>query len=132
MYCLVKQQDMFYLKCMIVHDYDKTEIIRLLEKYIYSKDIINLVLDKVAEVFEVCKEDIVSSKRNIDILLVRGVAMYLFRGLGYPFKEIGDIFGGNDGVTVMNGIIFINNKMETDSSLKEKVEKISEEIVYIK
>jgi chromosomal replication initiator protein len=63
------------------------------------------------------------------VALPRQIAMYLIRkytGLG--FKEIGHYFGGKDHSTVMHACKKIETDMDSDSSLRDSVESIQNQL----
>ena len=57
--------------------------------------------------------------RTGQIALARHIAMYLIRiNIDVPLTKIGNVFGGRDHTTVMNGIEKVENMLKTDESLK--------------
>ncbi|MFL5812651.1 MAG: chromosomal replication initiator protein DnaA [Bdellovibrionia bacterium] len=83
----------------------------------------------VAKYFHVKILDLKSTTRSRNVALPRQIAMYLIRkytGLG--FKEIGHYFGGKDHSTVMHACKKIETDMDADSSLRDSVESIQNQL----
>ena len=75
-----------------------------------------LILDIVAEHFNISIADLKSKKRNAEIANPRQVAMYLMRTMStkeLSLKAIGAIFGGKDHSTIKYGIEKVESEMET-------------------
>ena len=84
-----------------------------------------LIMDAVCEHFGSKKEDIVSKKRNAEIVLPRQVIMYLCREhTDASLEEIGKLLGKKDHTTVMNGINKIKQKMAKDDELTKNIDVI--------
>ncbi|MFT8469979.1 chromosomal replication initiator protein DnaA [Oenococcus sp.] len=83
----------------------------------------------VAEDYGVGLSDLLGKKRNSDIVLPRQVAMYLIRTLtDTSLPKIGQAFGGRDHTTVMHGTEKIADLIETDYSMKQRIETLSTKI----
>ncbi|MFA5286689.1 MAG: chromosomal replication initiator protein DnaA [Candidatus Omnitrophota bacterium] len=83
----------------------------------------------VAEEFGISLGDIKARRRNKTIVLPRQVAMYLSRNLtDLSLPEIGQFFGGKDHTTVLHSYNKIKEAINTEPSLSEKVEKITQVI----
>ena len=83
-----------------------------------------LILDIVAEHFNISIADLKSKKRNAEIANPRQVAMYLMRTMStkeLSLKAIGAIFGGKDHSTIKYGIEKVESEMETDETLANTV-----------
>ena len=83
-----------------------------------------LILDIVAEHFNISIADFRSKKRNAEIANPRQVAMYLMRTMStkeLSLKAIGSIFGGKDHSTIKYGIEKVESEMETDETLANTV-----------
>jgi len=81
---------------------------------------------------EVCKYyglnigELLSKKRNKQLVYPRHIAMFLCRKLtDASFPLIGDQFGGRDHTTVMHGVEKIEKEIEQDKILQLELEKIS-------
>lgn len=73
--------------------------------------------------------DLLSKKRNKQIVVPRQVAMYLCRKLtdaSYP--QIGDQFGGKDHTTVIHAHDKIENEMKVDQELAATIEVLHQKI----
>lgn len=90
-----------------------------------------LILDIVAEHFNISIAALKSKKRNAEIANPRQVAMYLMRTMStkeLSLKAIGAIFGGKDHSTIKYGIEKVESEMETDETLANTVNIIKKKI----
>lgn len=90
-----------------------------------------LILDIVAEHFNISIADLKSKKRNAEIANPRQVAMYLMRTMStkeLSLKAIGAILGGKDHSTIKYGIEKVESEMETDETLANTVNIIKKKI----
>ncbi|MBC5665554.1 chromosomal replication initiator protein DnaA [Dorea sp. NSJ-36] len=90
-----------------------------------------LILDIVADHFNISIADLKSKKRNAEIANPRQVAMYLMRTMStkeLSLKAIGAIFGGKDHSTIKYGIEKVESEMETDETLANTVNIIKKKI----
>jgi chromosomal replication initiator protein len=88
-----------------------------------------LIMNVVAEHFNVSAADISSSKRNSEFVLPRQIFMYLCRDMiDIPFKSIGNLLGKKDHSTVMHGVEKIKKEMQTNDDLRNKIEIIKKKI----
>ncbi len=88
-----------------------------------------LIISTVCEQFNVKQEDIVSKKRQKEIVLPRQIVMYLCRELtDSSLEEIGKYLGKKDHTTVMNGINKIKYKMKSDDDLNKNIDIIMKKI----
>ena len=72
---------------------------------------------------------ITGKDRNAQIVLARHISMYLIRNnIDVPLKKIGDMFGGKDHTTVMNGISKVDKELKTNESLKEAVAELQKRL----
>jgi len=79
----------------------------------------------VAEEFGMPLSDIKTRRRNKNIVLPRQVAMYLSRELtDLSLPEIGNFFGGKDHTTVLHSYNKIKGLLNTDISIKERINKL--------
>lgn len=89
----------------------------------------NLIIDVVAEHFNVSKEDITSKKRNSEYVLPRQIIMYLCRNMtATAFQNIADILNKKDHTTIIHGVEKIEEKLKTDEDLKGKIETIKKKL----
>ncbi len=92
---------------------------------------IDAIQKKTSEYFDVDCKMMKAKKKTSTIALARQVAMYLCRSLTEnSLKTIGEAFGGRDHSTVIHACDLISKKMSTDSSLREKIDKISAALLY--
>ena len=84
-----------------------------------------LIIDTVCEQYGTKKEDIVSKKRNAEIVLPRQIIMYLCREYtDASLEEIGRLLGKKDHTTVMSGISKIKSNMSIDDDLNRNMDII--------
>lgn len=88
-----------------------------------------LIVDIVSEHFNISKEDITSKKRNAEYVLPRQIIMYLCRNMtDASLQNIGKLLSKKDHTTVLHGIKKIEEKINTDEELKNKIETIKKKI----
>lgn len=86
-----------------------------------EQKIINIVCDY----FNITSSQIVSKTRTGQISLARQIAMYLIRkNLDVSLEKIGDMFGGKDHTTVMNGVSKVEKGLKTNEQLKATVDEL--------
>ena len=84
-----------------------------------------LIVDTVCEQYGIKKDDVVSKKRNAEIVLPRQVIMYLCREhTNASIEEIGKLLGKKDHTTVMSGISKIKSMIPTDEDLNKNLDII--------
>ncbi len=87
------------------------------------------IINTVADYYNLAPTQLTGKIRTGQIALARHIAMYLIRNmLDVPLKKIGDMFGGKDHTTVMNGISKVDKGLKTDESLKEAVNTIKKRL----
>ena len=96
----------------------------------FSKVItIPLIISTVCEQYGVKQEDVVSKKRNKEIVLPRQIVMYLARELtDAPLEEIGKSLGKKDHTTVMSGISKIKDLVTVDEDLRRNLDIINKKL----
>lgn len=90
-----------------------------------------LIIDIVAEHFNISVSDLKSNKRNADIATPRQIAMYLMRTLvdkDNSLKSIGIFLGGKDHSTVKYGSEKIEAEIKTDETLANTINIIKKKI----
>jgi chromosomal replication initiator protein len=87
------------------------------------------VLKTIQKFYNVSIDDIVSSKRNKEIIKPRHVAMYiLYNIVGLSFPEVGRELGGKDHTTIMHGCKVVNKDLGNSKQFKDEVEMLKEMI----
>lgn len=85
------------------------------------------VLKAIQKFYNVSIEDIISQKRNKEIIRPRHVAMYILyniSGLSYP--EIGRELGGKNHTTVMHGCKSVSKDLYNSKQFKDEIEMLKE------
>lgn len=83
------------------------------------------VIDVVANHYGVTIEDIVSPKRDKDIVFPRQVAMYLLReDLGISFPKIAGLLGRKDHTTAIHSVEKIAREASLDPQLKSNIDSL--------
>ena len=89
----------------------------------------SLIIDVVAEHFNISKDDITSKKRNSEYVLPRQIIMYLCRHLtDTSLQMIASYLGKKDHTTVIHGVEKIEEKIKTDEDLENKIETIKKKL----
>jgi chromosomal replication initiator protein len=87
------------------------------------------IINVVADYYNLVPSQLVGKVRTGQLALARHVAMYLIRlNIDVPLSKIGNMFGGRDHTTVMNGILKVENMLKTDESLKAAIEELQKRI----
>ena len=90
---------------------------------------IDLIIDVVAEHFNVSVADLKSGKRNSEIVMPRQIAMYLCRTMiDTPLKSIGIILGGRDHSTINHGVDKIKAELKTNDTLNNTIDIIKKKL----
>ncbi|MCL2718372.1 MAG: chromosomal replication initiator protein DnaA [Lachnospiraceae bacterium] len=88
-----------------------------------------LIINIVAEHYNVNPEDITSKRKNQEFVQPRQVVMYLCRKLtDYPYNQIAKILGKKDHSTVIHGYEKIKNDITSNEELKNKIDIITKVI----
>lgn len=89
----------------------------------------DLILNTVAEHFQLQPADIIGKKKSNNIVIPRHIVMYLCRYLiDMPFKAIGDYLGKRDHSTVINGVNNIEKEISTSQNMKNTIDTIRKKI----
>ena len=87
-----------------------------------------LIIDIVAEHFNISPEDILSKRRNSEYVQPRQICMYLCRHLTEEsLQSIGKSLGKKDHTTVIHGIDKIADEILKDEELNNRIENIKKE-----
>ena len=88
-----------------------------------------LIIDVVADSFQLSPEDLVGQRRGKEIALARRVAMHLAREeTGVPLTKIGLELGGRDAAAVTNASKKVRSDIITSPYLKRKISQIQQKI----
>lgn len=88
-----------------------------------------LIMEVVAEHFDIKVDQLMSKSRSKDIALPRQIVMYLCKNMtNLPLETIGSLIGGRDHSTVLYGVNKIKEEAERNASFKQTVETIQKKI----
>ena len=83
------------------------------------------IINIVADYYNLTPSQLTGKVRTEQLALARHIAMYLIRKhLDIPLKKIGEMFGGKDHTTVMNGIKKVEKELKTNELLKKAIEEL--------
>jgi chromosomal replication initiator protein len=83
---------------------------------------------RVAESYGIPVETLISRRRTKDVTVPRQVAMYLMRELlDLPLTQIGNHFGGRDHSTVIHSVNKVEQDLEVDAAMRERIETLRSE-----
>lgn len=89
----------------------------------------DLILKLVAEHFNITPADIISHKRNKELVYPRQIVMYLCRSMiDVPLQQVGVILGKRDHSTVISGVKKIEKGIETNENIRNTIEVIKKKI----
>ena len=87
------------------------------------------IVEKTAKHFQLSVDEILSPKRDKDIVVPRQVAMYLLRSeLHLSFPKIAHELGRKDHTTAIHSVEKIEKELHFDTLLKEHVKEIKERL----
>jgi len=87
------------------------------------------IIERTAKHFQINVDEILSAKRDKDIVVPRQVAMYLLRSeLHLSFPKIARELGRKDHTTAIHSVEKIEKELHFDSLLKEHVSEIKERL----
>ena len=88
-----------------------------------------LIINTVAEHFNISAQDLRGSKRNSEIVLPRHIAMYLCRDLtNLSLNSIGDSLGKRDHSTIMHGIEKIDHDIKHYEDIRRTIDILKKKI----
>lgn len=88
-----------------------------------------LIIDIVAEHFNIKSEDILSQKRSANIVYPRQIAMYLCRQMTTnTVQSLGKAFGNRDHTTILHGADKINKMVISDENTKSTIDILIKKI----
>jgi len=83
------------------------------------------IIEQVADYFRLSEDDLLSRSRKQAVAQARQIAMYLCRELTEEsYSHIGTRFGGRDHSTVIHAYRKIDEKLESDTGLREDVSSL--------
>lgn len=83
----------------------------------------------VAKHYDISVAEVRSKNRSKNIAAVRQIACYLMKRLtAYSLQAIGDFFGGRDHSTIIHSIARVEEQLEQDHHLAQKIKRLEEEI----
>ena len=89
-----------------------------------------IIIDVISRYYNVSVDDILSGKRNKEIVFPRQVAMYFCRILtDYSYPEIAEVFKGKNHTTIMHGVNKITDTASIDSELRSTLEELKNTII---
>ena len=89
-----------------------------------------LIIQIVAEHFNISQNDLASKKKSQDIVIPRQIAMYLCRTLtDESLSSIGSLLGKRDHTTVIHGHDKIAAEINTNEQLKNTVEVLKKKLI---
>jgi chromosomal replication initiator protein len=87
------------------------------------------VLETICAYFGIRLEDLMSNKRNRELVYPRQITMYLLRSeLSLSYPTIGKILGGKDHTTIIHGFETVNGQLSRNDQLKNDVSILKEKI----
>ena len=90
----------------------------------------SLIMEEVTRYYGITSEDIISKKRNAEIVLPRQIFMYLCRTMTpITFKEIAALLEKKDHATVMHGCNKIAEEVKVNPEIRETVDLIKNNIL---
>jgi len=90
------------------------------------------VLDAVSISFDIRIKDLLSPKRNKEIVLPRQIIMYLLReNLHLSFPQIAKALGGRDHTTIMHGYRKMKNLIKEKDTLRHDIDAVKDKIYTI-
>lgn len=88
-----------------------------------------LIIQVVADHFDITPLDISSQKRNKEVVFPRQIVMFLCRSMtDTPLQAIGKYLGGRDHTTIIHGYEKIGADMDKNESLRNTIEILKKKI----
>ena len=89
-----------------------------------------LIIQRVAEHFNISPSEITSKSRTSDLVLPRQISMYLCKSMtGKSLQDIAKALNKKDHTTVMHGVKKISEDIKVDKILSKKIENIKNIII---
>ena len=88
-----------------------------------------LIMEVVAEHFNITVDQLMSKSRTKDIAQPRQIVMYLCKNMtSLPLESIGRLIGGRDHSTILHGVNKVKDEYERDQEFRQTVETIQKKI----
>jgi chromosomal replication initiator protein len=122
-----------YTHCQLYNEVPSLDlVIKLLEDMISSaqtKISPNKIFEVVENFFSINNKEIMSKKRNRELVYPRQIIMYLLRQeLNYSYPKIGQELGGKDHTTIMHGVEKIKKELNKNQQLQKELSLIKEKL----
>ena len=90
----------------------------------------SLILEEVTRYYGITSEDIISKKRNAEIVLPRQIFMYLCRDMtDITYKGIAALLEKKDHATIVHGCNKIAEEVKVNPEIRETVDLIKKNII---
>ena len=87
------------------------------------------IIEVVAEHHDLSLSDLVSKRKNKEIVIPRQIAMYLCREMtSIPLNTVGELLGGRDHSTIIHGCDKISKELSTNEQLQSTIENLRKKI----
>ena len=87
------------------------------------------ILKATGDFFKVGADELISTKRNRELVWPRQIAMYLLRHeMNMSFPKIGQVLGKKDHSTIMHGVSKIEKEIGANNELKKELTLIKEKL----
>ena len=105
------------------------DILKDMVKEIFKRITPDMILAKVADYYNIPKQDLKMDKRNRTLVLPRQVAMYLIRELTeLSLPEIGSFFSAKHHTTILYSYKKIKEELKTKNQLKVAIDSLAQDI----
>ena len=110
-------------------EFAKKELADIINPDVKREITIQLIVETVAEYYNITLEQMMSKKRSNDIARPRMIAMYLAKNMtDSSLDAIGASLGGRDHSTVIHGVNKINDDIINSEEFKQQIETIKKKI----
>ena len=91
---------------------------------------LDTILKTVAKGYALSINDLKSNKRHKNIASVRQISFYIMKKMTFcSLKTIGEFIGGRDHSTVIHAIGRVEKKLQSDTTLAQKLHQLEQEIL---
>ena len=110
-------------------EFAKKELADIINPDIKREITIQLIVETVAEYYNITLDQMMSKKRSSDIARPRMIAMYLAKNMtDSTLDAIGASLGGRDHATVIHGVNKINDDIMNSTEFSQQIETIKKKI----